>query len=306
MKKLLFLFSMAALMLASCGGPIKTGTLYSYDVVKSDAFVDTDTSKMPPLTSINVQGNYVTLKNGAQEYDYRIDKQESFEAVLDITSTYYTFILYVEKVTSSAPDLKYVRLNAFMDDFLVREESDFDYVAVITTNDDFWPYEVKGKVDIPRKTLSLYDETDLPKLVATNLEYLCNPEHTDKETVPDIIKNATGFTIEGTTFTLTDGTNTVSQSIYPCSDKEGLDGKYYSYSFYTKKTDKCPALCFMMADDGEGNIIAFVDDKDTKAEYGGFSVAHSDFKSWENLKRKICVCYPTDDAYNEWVQNNKE
>lgn len=303
MKKLLFLFSMAALMLASCGGPIKTGTLYSFDVVKSDGFEDTDTSKFPTFNSMSVQGNYLTLKNGAQEYDYRIDTKESFEGVLYNSSTYYSYVLYVEKVTSSAPALKRVRINAFMDDFLVRGDGDFDYVSIITSEDDFWPYEIKGKLDMPRKILSSYDQTKLPKLVATNIDYIWNPNTTDKETVPDFIKTATDFTIEGTTFMLSDGTNKVSMPIYPCSDKESLDGKFYAYSFYTQKTDQAPALFFMMAEKEDGSIMAFVDDKESGKELGGFTVAHDDFKSWDNLKRNICVCYPTDEDYNNWLQD---
>lgn len=306
MKKHLLLFSAAALFLASCGGgPIKSGTLYSYDVTKSDAFENTDLSTMPDISNISVQGNYVTIKIGEKEYDYTIDKKESFEGVLSTSSDYYTYVCYVNKYQSDAPDLKRVRIHKFMTDFLVRGEGDFDYFSLISQNDDFYPYEIKGSVDIPPHFFASYDETDLPELEATKVTYIYNPDATDIDQVPSAIKDATGFVIKGTTFTLTDGTNSTTLPIFDCSDKESMSGKYYQYSFYTKATNGCPKMFFMMAENPEsGSIMAFIDNEETGKELGGFTITHNDFKSWENLKRKICVCYPIEEDYEKWAKEN--
>ena len=302
MKKNLLLFSVAALMLASCGGPIKTGPQYTLNITKATDITDIDTAKMPAFSSVSIQGDYLTLKEGAIEYDYRIQKDKSFEAVMYNTSAYYSFFIYVEKYSADAPNLKYVRINEFMDEYMTRQEHNTDYVAVITANDDFYPYDIKGKIDLPRQFFPIHDETDLPLLKAENVDYFWYQDETDTAKVPDLIKAVTEFTIKDSTFTIGFGGQKYALPIYPCSDQETLGSKYYVYSFYTKPANGLPNLYVSMWKNKDGDLQVFVDDKDNDLELGGFIVAQDDFKSWDNLGRKICVCYPADEEYNDWLK----
>lgn len=307
MKKLLFLFSMAAMVLASCGAlEKKSGPIYGFDVIKTAAFKEVDTAKVPMVTGVKIQGKYVTITQDGQDYDYMIMPGDSFEGVLFDTKEYYSWIFYLVQDKTSCPYYKKMRVSKYMSEFLPADPIMFDYIWIYNNDDDIFPYEIKGKFDLPRQILKDYDQTSLPELNFSAVEYI-EEEDSDPTAVPDFLKNAKSFVVKGTQVNISDGTNTTTLDIFPCSDLETFSNTNYFWEFYTKPVNGGPVINFVMAKrTKDDNYVILATDAFTQAPLGMFLVRDSDFKNPDNLKRKICVCYPYDDDYNEWLKNKDQ
>lgn len=311
MKKLYLLAFVAAVMM-SCGMEVvKTGPEYGFELLKSDKFEDVDMSKLPDIGGVKVQGDYVSIQYHGKYYDYKINSVNSNETVRYATPRYYTWVFDIEKVSPSAQSYDGLIVKKYMDDIYPADPEMCDYVNVFekgyNANGGYvWPYDVKGRVDIPRHFLKNYEETKLPELKFTNLEFEAGDDGTVAN-IPPIVGDAKSIVVKGTTVEISDGKNNVSLEIFPYSDHEYGDGSYYCYDFYTKPTADCPKLSFSVgrtlnADDG---IILLVGNEDADALIGGFNIDKDDFLSWGNLKRNICVCHPSDEEYDTWKKSAK-
>ena len=297
MKKIIFA-TLVALILASCGGLTqKTGPLYSLEVVKSVKLNSVDTSKMPNISAVKIQGNYVTLVIDGKEKDMSMFPSECMETVFPNTSDYYSWVFDV-----IAADYKRVNVYKYMDEFLDPNPDRPDFIAVTPYDgDDTFVYEVKGRVDIPRKYVQKYDETDFPELKFTNLSFQESNKCSDKAHIPAIISAAKSMTIKGRNVQISDGSKSVTLDIYSCSDLEYFDNQYYCYSFYTKTNQDCPKLLITFGEDpANGDMLVLIRNREADELVGRYALAHDDFKSWSNVERMITVNYPYEEEYEEW------
>ena len=297
MKKIIY-FLFVAIVLSACGGVQKSGPVYTLNLVKSTDFLTAvDTTKLPNISTIKIQGKCLTMVIDGQEKDFSIYSSMCYEGVYPNASSYYTW-----KFNIIASDYKCVFVHKYMDEFLSPDPNLCDYVSIepYDKESEFYLYDIKGGVDIPRHYVDAYDATKLPKLEFTNMSFDldddCNPNN-----VPSVISSAKSMVIEGSTVKISDGSQTTTLHIYDCSDKEYIDDEYYSYCFYTMATKDCPKMNFDLSITTKRNcVVILVDNCDVNEGVGGFRVDKDDFKSWNNLKPGICVCSPLEEDYKAW------
>ena len=311
MKKFIFA-ALVAVGLMSCGVEVvKTGPEYSFELVKSADFEDVDTSKLLDIGGIKVQGDYVSIEQFGTYYDYKIDKVNSYECVEPGSPAYYAWWFFIEKVSPAAFNYDALMVKKYMDESWGEDPEMTDYVNIFekgyNKNGGYCrPYDVKGRVDIPRHFLPNYSETKLPEIQFSDFDFRTAMDY-DSKKMPVVLADAKSIVIKGTNVEISDGTKTVKLDIYPYSDRElfGEDDPdfFYTYRFVTKAAEGFPKMSFavQVSEYEENPLFVLMSDEDADGDLmGGFTMERKDFKSWGNLKRKICVCYPSDEDYTAW------
>ena len=103
--------------------------------------------------------------------------------------------------------------------------------------------------------------------------------------------------------TVNDGAKSVDLEIYPLSDNESVYAEGYNWIFMTKPNGNIPRLQWEVT-------TGFPDDWNDvleKDRWANLNINNCgyydvDFHSWKNLKRKMFINYPTDEQYQNTME----
>lgn len=304
MKKIVYLAVIAIFVLASCKDsgqqkqPDNTPAEGQAAVLDLE-FVYGDTLQ---ITSLAVYPDSLVVTNGGVNYAYAIDKENSYE---EIEPRYYIWNYAVNAVDPQAVPFAKIAVKKFMTD-IFGEKGNWDRDDVL-----FWKndgkgadtYTLKNEISLGRKILGSYPESQpYPEMVMENADFVF-AYGIDTAKVPGIVRNAKTLVIKDRTFTLSDGKDSVVLNIIPLSDYETVYSEGYDWYFTTEATDKLPSMQIQLNSGFDFVRQQSQPENRWIALYiGDYGYYNFDFKSWENLQRKLSVCYPSDEDFNHTME----
>lgn len=262
----------------------------------------------PNITSVDIQGDKLTITQDGIPYSYGIDQVESYE---EIQYNKYYWNFRIARVDEQSPDYGEVCIPKFMDD-IYGEPGEYDiYPCYISTtdcykarqNDDysfdggFHTFTIASDIALERGFLERHPESKpLPEL-SFDINKFSAFYGVDIATVPGFVKDAKRVTIKDRFVVFDCENKAVALEIMPLSDRESVYSEGYNWSFVTKADGAIPSMC-LCVNTGFYEDIPNPDDRWVSLDIDGVGYYSVKFNSWENLSRKIMASYPTDEEYN--------
>ena len=252
------------------------------------------------VTSATIYSDSIIVVLDSIPHTYIIDKEKSSEFV-EIVDYKWTFV--VNGKDAGCPPLDSIEVGILMKDIYTDKERFNSDRCMFWNKDDAQMCYIKNDVVLPRRMFARYPESrPFPELVMENAKFYYGYQ-VDTAKVPAFISSANRIVIKGNTISLSDGEKTTTLEMIPLSDRENVYSEGYEWYFKTKETDFCPTLRF--------HLWAGFDfeKKEYPPENRGISLYVDDlgyydfkFQSWDNLKRKISVYYPTEDEFQNIME----
>ena len=261
----------------------------------------------PNITSVEIQGDKLTITQDGTPYLYEIDNAESFE---EISYNKYFWTFRIARVDEQSPDYGEVSIPKFMDD-IYGEPGEYDiYPCYISTtdcykarlNDDysldsgFLTFTIASDIALERGFLERHPESKpLPEL-SFDINKFSTFYGIDIATVPGFVKDAKRVTIKDRFVVFDCEDKAVALEIMPLSDREIVYSEGYNWCFLTKADGAIPSMC-LCVNTGFYEDIPNPDDRWISLDIDGVGYYSVKFNSWSNLQRKIMASYPTDEEY---------
>ncbi|MBR5074546.1 MAG: hypothetical protein IKX26_04870 [Bacteroidales bacterium] len=233
-------------------------------------------------------------------HTYIIDKEKSFESV-EIVDYKWTFV--VSGKGEGCPPLDSIEVEVFMKDIYADKERMNSDCCLFWNKSDAQMCYIKNDVEIPRRMFAKYPESrPFPELVMENTRFYYGYQ-VDSAKVPGFISAVKRVVIKDNTISFSDGEKTTTLEMVPLSDRENVYSEGYDWYFLTKETETCPGLSFNL------NAGFDFERKQLKPEERWISLyikdigeIQFDFRSWDNLKRKISVYYPSEQEFQNTME----
>ena len=299
MKKLLAVA--LALALFSCrGGDNAQGNEPQKENIGIALELEPAYAKTPGFSSAMIYPDSIVVVVDSAAHSYIIDKEKSFESV---ESPDYLWNFVVSAKDENCPPYDTIIVQRRMTDiFGEKGEWDKDR-CLFSSQGKAFAANIKNEPEIPRKLFSVYPESKpFPKMVMENLKfyYVYNA---DSAAVPAFISSAKNIVIKDNKISFSDGEKTTDLEIIPLSDYEEVYSEGYNWLFYTKETENCPVLRFKLnaGFDFEKKLLK-PEERWISLNVKDMGNFHFDFRSWDNLKRRICVTYPTEEEFQSTME----
>ena len=252
------------------------------------------------VTSATIFADSIVVVCDSVPHTYLIDKEKSFESI-EIVDYKWTFV--VTGKGEGCPPLDSIEVEMFMKDIYADKERMNSDCCLFWNKSDAQMCYIKNDVEIPRRMFARYPESrPFPELVMENTRFYYGYQ-VDSAKVPDFISAVKRVVIKDNTISFSDGEKTTTLEMIPLSDREGVYSEGYDWYFLTKKTEFCPELSFNL------NAGFDFERKQLKPEERWISLyikdigeIQFDFRSWDNLKRKISVYYPSEQEFQNTME----
>ena len=313
MMKNISLFLLAcATMLVSCGGSNNTNNTSNTDSaaeIKTQQSVIVKLHKWsngcPNITGLKITADTLYVTQDGKDFAYKIDRDKSSEKV---EFKKYEWIFVVSKCDAQALDYKQINVMSHLSEIYGEPDQFDDNLCYFDTKEDkqhlfTHACEIDDIQGLKRQFFANYPVSKpMPELVFDTKKFTAYSLN-DAIPAPEIIANAKKISIKGSTVTVNDGTKSVDLEIYPLSDNESVYAEGYDWIFTTKPNGNIPRLQWEV-NTGFPDDWNDVLEKDRWANLNINNCGYYDvdFHSWNNLKRKMFINYPTDEQY----QNTKD
>ena len=266
----------------------------------------------PNITSIDVDGENITINQDGTPYLYKIDKDESCEAV-EYKNYFWNF--RITRVEEQSPDYGEVSIPKFMDDIYGQPGKYDIYPCYISTtecykarqNDDysfddgFYVFTIANEIVLERGFLEKHPESKpLPEL-SFDIKGFSVIYGVEISGVPNFVKSAKKVMIKDNMVLFSTDTKTVVLEIIPLSDMEVVYSEGYNWYFVTKADGDIPSMR-MCVNAGFEEKVPNPDERWISLSIEDIGYYDVKFNSWPNLKRKIMATYPTDEEYNNTME----
>ena len=292
-----------ALAVSSCRGGQNNGNEVQNNIPTQkgiDLQMETVYTDNPVSLSATIFPDSIVVVRDSVPHTYVIDKEKSFESI-DIMDYVWNFV--VSGKGSDCPPCDTISIDMYMTD-LYGEKSKWDYDRLILHNGENSTYcRILNEPEIPRRLFANYPESKpFPELVMENTRFYYGYQ-VDSAKVPGFISAVKRVVIKDNTISFSDGEKTTTLEMIPLSDRESVYSEGYDWYFLTKKTETCPGLSFNL------NAGFDFERKQLKPEERWISMyikdigeIQFDFRSWDNLKRKISVYYPSEQEFQNTME----
>ena len=252
------------------------------------------------VTSATIYADSIVVVCDSVPHTYLIDKEKSSESI-EIVDYLWTFV--VNGKDADCPHLDSIEVGIFMKDIYGDKERVNSDRCLFWNKDDGQFCYIKNDVVIPRRMFARYPESKpFPELVMENTKFYYGYQ-VDSAKVPEFISAVKRVVIKDNTISFSDGDKTTTLEMIPLSDYETVYSEGYDWHFSTKATDICPVLRVDL------NAGFDFERKQIKPEERWISLyikdigeIQFDFRSWDNLKRKISVYYPSEEAFQTQME----
>ena len=301
MKKLV----LAALSLAlfSCrGGENTQGAEPQKENENTGIFLDLEPAyaNSHGYSSATIYPDSIIVVVDSVAHTFFIDKEKSFES---IESPDYLWNFVVCGKDESCPPYDTITVERRMTD-IFGEKSKWDKDrCLFSGKGDVSAATIKNEPDIPRQMFAAYPQSKpFPELLMENAKFY-NIYRKDSSEIPSFLWPVNRVVIKDNKITFSGGENDVVLEMVPLSDYEQVYSEGYNWVFTTKATDKYPALKVTL------NAGFDFEKKELKPKERWISLflddigeIQFDFQSWDNLKRRICVSYPTEEEFQSTME----
>ena len=313
MMKNISLFLLAcATMLVSCGGSNNTNNTSNTD---SAAKIKTQqpaivklhkwSNDCPNITGLKITADTLYITQDGKDLAYKIDRNKSCEKV---EFKKYEWIFAVSKCDAQAADYKQITVMSHLTEIYGEPDQFDDNLCYFDTKEDkqrmfTHACEIDDIQGLKRQYFANYPVSKpMPELVFDTKMFTAY-SFKDAITASEIIANAKKISIKGSTVTVNDGTKSVDLEIYPLSDNESVYAEGYDWIFTTKPNGNIPRLQWEV-NTGFPDDWNDVLEKDRRANLNINNCGYYDvdFHSWKNLKRKMFINYPTDEQYQNTME----
>ena len=255
----------------------------------------------PVFDSLAVYQDSLLLFKEGKVYSYNIDKENSYE---DINDRHYNWNYVVTAADPESPQFKKICIRKFQTEFYgPKDQWNDDDVWLTAPDDKSYSFDIKNEISPVRKTFAKYPESKpFPEWVMENCKFYYE-YGADTASVPAVIKNAKQIVIKDYSMILSGDNGSVELKRVPLSDFETVYCEGYDWHFITEETPDIPSLKVNLnagfdfvkhqLKPEERWITLYID------KMGHYDF---DFKSWENLVRKVSVCYPTDEEFENTME----
>lgn len=301
MKKLV----LAALVLAlfSCrGGENTQGAEPQKENENTGIFLDLEPAyaNSHGYSSATIYPDSIIVVVDSVAHTFFIDKEKSFES---IESPDYLWNFVVKGKSENCPPYDTITVERRMTD-IFGEKSKWDKDrCLFSGKGDVSAATIKNEPDIPRQMFASYPQSKpFPELLMENAKFY-NIYRKDSSEIPSFLWPVNRVVIKDNKITFSGGENDVVLEMVPLSDYEQVYSEGYNWVFTTKATDKYPALKVTL------NAGFDFEKKELKPKERWISLflddigeIQFDFQSWDNLKRRICVSYPTEEEFQSTME----
>ena len=230
---------------------------------------------------------------------YIIDKEKSYETV-EIQKYIWNFIVSGKGETSLPCDT--IVVDKYRTE-IFGEKRQWDMDRFILKTKEGHYFQIQNEFDLQRRMFANYPESKpFPELLMENAKFY-NIYRKDSSEIPSFLWPVNRVVIKDNKITFSGGENDVVLEMVPLSDYEQVYSEGYNWVFTTKATDKYPAIRVTL------NAGFDFEKKELKPKERWISLFLDDigeiqfeFQSWDNLKRRICVTYPTEEEFQSTME----
>ena len=301
MKKLVL--AVLALALFSCrGGENAQGNEPQKEKENTGIFLDLEPAyaNSHGYSSATIYPDSIIVVVDSVAHTFLIDKEKSFES---IESPDYLWNFVVKGKSENCPPYDTITVERRMTD-IFGEKSKWDKDrCLFSGKGDVSAATIKNEPDIPRQMFAAYPQSKpFPELVFENVKFYIGYQ-VDSAKVPSFCYTTKTIVIKDNKISFSDGEKTEELEMIPLSDYENVYSEGYDWNFSTKETGNCPLLRFRL------NAGFDFERKQLKPKerwitiyVGDVGYFQFDFCSWDNLKRRLSVSYPTEEDFQTTME----
>ena len=260
-------------------------------------------STMPLADSLAVFPDSIVVFKDGTEHSYVVDKENSYE---EINLDHYVWNYVVKAGSPDCPDIVKISIRKYLTEFYGpkdRWNQDNVWFTGAQDPEKVNVFKITNEVSPSRMTFAKYPESQpYPEWIMENARFHFQ-YGIDSSSVPAVVRNATRVVIKDRSVFLSSDQGSVELKIVPLSDYETVYAEGYDWHFITEAAGELPSMKFDMnagfdfvrlqIKPEERWICLYID------KMGNFNF---DFRSWENLKRKVSVYYPSDEDFESTME----